>query len=454
MLVGRDKELKILRESYKSDANSFAIVYGREGIGKTSLAFEFVRELPFIYYAVQDLSESEQVQSFAEEQNKNADIKNIAESYYTCIKSVLDSYENKKVVFIFDRFEYLFEEGVGFKAAFKKIYSEKEYDGRLMFLFLTDSVNFAEHKMADLFYDISKLTDKTIKLKEFNFLELMDMMPGESPEKIIYKSAMLGGVPGLLEMWEGNKSTKENIKKLFLTKNGPLRLSAENTLKKDLRELPAYNAILKTLAKGNWKLNDIYRRTGFSRAKISVYLKNLMELDIVCNVNSVEAGPKNDVKKGIYCIKDRFIAFWYRYVFPNMSLLNAGKIDLVYDKYIEPDLNDFIKEKYADVCFEYMQLMGELGRLKGNYSEWGRWFGKAGNIDVFGQDKWGHNVIAFCSFAKRKIDMSDYNKYIEILKAACIKCDELFIFAASGFSEDLKRIKERENINLINIDEL
>ncbi len=454
MLVGRDKELKLLKESYKSDANSFVIVYGREGIGKTSLAFEFARELKHVYYAAQDLSEAEQVQSFAEEQNINADIKNIAESYYTCFKNILDSYDNKKVVLIFDFFEHLFEEGVAFKEAFKRIYSEKESNGRLMFLFLTDSVNFAEHKMADLFYDISRLTDKTIKLREFNFLELMDMMPGESPEKIIYKSAILGGVPGLLEMWDVSKSTKENIKKLFLVKNGPLRLSAENMLKKDLRELSAYNAILKTIAKGDWKLNDIYQRTGFSRAKISVYLKNLTELDVVRKVNSIEAGPRNDVKKGIYCIKDRFIAFWYRYVFPNMSLLNAGETDLVYDKYIAPDLNNFIREKYADVCFEYMKLMGELGRLKGNYSEWGRWFGKSGNIDVIGQDKWGHNVIAFCTFVKRKIDMSDYSKYIEILKTACIKCDELFVFAASGFSEDLKRIRERENINLINVDEL
>ena len=53
-------------------------------------------------------------------------------------------------------------------------------------------------------------------------------------------------------------------------------------LSEELRETAVYDTILATLADGrHGKLNDMYAHTGFSRAKISVYLKNLMELELV-----------------------------------------------------------------------------------------------------------------------------------------------------------------------------
>ena len=49
-----------------------------------------------------------------------------------------------------------------------------------------------------------------------------------------------------------------------------------------IAETAVYDTILATLADGrHGKLNDMYAHTGFSRAKISVYLKNLMELELV-----------------------------------------------------------------------------------------------------------------------------------------------------------------------------
>ncbi len=37
-------------------------------------------------------------------------------------------------------------------------------------------------------------------------------------------------------------------------------------------------------------MNDLYRTTGFSRAKISVYMKNLAAFDIIQKVVSFETG--------------------------------------------------------------------------------------------------------------------------------------------------------------------
>ncbi|MFR6392129.1 MAG: hypothetical protein ACLUN0_03870 [Roseburia sp.] len=62
---------------------------------------------------------------------------------------------------------------------------------------------------------------------------------------------------------------------------------AENYISIELRELSVYNTILAALASGNNKLNDLFLKTGFSRAKISVYMKNLMAFDVVEKVVSL-----------------------------------------------------------------------------------------------------------------------------------------------------------------------
>lgn len=76
-------------------------------------------------------------------------------------------------------------------------------------------------------------------------------------------------------------------------------------------ELSAYSTILAAIARGENKLNDIFHATGFSRAKISVYLKNLANFNIVEKVVSFETGGWENAKKGVYQIKDTFVNFWF-----------------------------------------------------------------------------------------------------------------------------------------------
>ena len=76
-----------------------------------------------------------------------------------------------------------------------------------------------------------------------------------------------------------------------------------------------YNTILSAIARGKNKLNDLFLDTGYSRAKISVYMKNLSHFDIVEKVVSFETGGWENAKKGVYQIKDTFVNFWFKFVF-------------------------------------------------------------------------------------------------------------------------------------------
>ena len=101
---------------------------------------------------------------------------------------------------------------------------------------------------------------------------------------------IIGGMEEYLNCWDGEKSTKENVCEQILSADGRLFGEAEQYIRMELRELSVYNTILSAIASGHRKLNELYQFTGYSRAKISVYMKHLMELGVIEKVVSFETG--------------------------------------------------------------------------------------------------------------------------------------------------------------------
>lgn len=95
-------------------------------------------------------------------------------------------------------------------------------------------------------------------------------------------------------------------------------------LSKEVSEVGTYFSILKAVAAGNRKsgrraaLN--VRQTGLSK-----YLKVLERLDVLERVVPVTEENPEKSKKGLYRIKDNYLRFWFRFVFPQMGLLETGR---------------------------------------------------------------------------------------------------------------------------------
>ena len=455
MFIGRTQELKQLEDAYRQERNAAVVLYGRFGIGKTELAALFAQDKPTIFYMARELSEQEQCFSFAKELGVSSD-DNVPEFYESLKLAVTNKkQEAKKPVIIIDEFHFLVKTSDAFKVAFLKVLMEEE----CMFLFLSSSVNWVENSMIEDFGPAAKALYLTIKCKEFTFLELVKRFPDMSVEKTIYANAVLGGVPDYLNYWNEKSSVKENILRLFLRKDAPLLYGAEAFLKKELRELGAYNAILAAMAAGRNKLNDIYARTGFSRAKISVYIKNLIELDVVEKVFSFDASESANlvhanVQKGLYRIKDNYLRFWYRYVFPNLSAILMGQGEQVYEKEIAKDFSVYMQESFTGVCGEYLKLMDQYGRLANRYTTWGAWYGKSGRIDVVAGNAEGAILTGFCRFDSKMMTVKDYSLYKELLELALLSPQEMYLFSKAGFTEELRQriadgTKSLPNCNII-----
>lgn len=445
MFTGRTQELERLEAFYASERSGIVVLYGRSGIGKTALTRRFLQGKQAGYYTARRVTTKEQFLCMKQEWKTEE-----ASDFYEAFTALYASYAvGGKFVLVLDEFRNLLEDSTEFLAAFLRFYAEHHGDGTLLVLLLSSSVSWVENEMTGVLGNAARLVQGFIKLKEFSFMELAGYHKGSSVQENIYTGAVLGGIPAYLRLWNEKDSFKDNIVRLFLSEDAPLFEEAERYLKKELRELSAYNTILAALAQGKYKLNDIYAQTGFSRAKISVYLKNLTELDCTEKLFSFDTSEQRSVQKGLYRIREPFLRFWYRFVYPNLSEIALGHGEQVYETCIAPQLTEFVQESFSDVCGEYLQVMNRYGQLADAYGSFGVWYGKIGKIDVAAKTAQGNCLVGFCDCGTGITELPVLKRYGEILESAVLKPTECYCFSMQGFSKEFEAAANKLGIRLV-----
>ena len=229
-------------------------------------------------------------------------------------------------------------------------------------------------------------------------------------------------------------------------------------LRQELREVALYNTLIEAIAMGNTMLNDIYSKTQINKSKISVYLRNLIKLEIIRREFPVLTGEKEKVSqtRGLYSITDNFFGFWFAFVFASLSDLEAGDAEGVYQHFVLPQLNEFASPVFENICREFVRKQSREGKLPFRAAQVGRWWGKAKRmdttangktklvsyeteIDVMAIDKGGKNVfLGECKFRNSEVATGDYEKLAQkrppINPATKITYG---LFSKSGFSPGL-----------------
>ena len=440
MFIGREKEKKLLDASFKKQENDIVILYGREGIGKTTLVKEFAKDKMVIYYHAREFSEKEQTRYFDKKKEE--------------IAQFLLLPAKEKCCFVIDEFDLMQK---GYKEFFQDFmsYLQTLPIGQVMVLLVSSSVQWVENKMAEEAPELIGEVSVLIKLREFSFMEMVDRFPNCSTEEIISIYAVLGGVPEYLDLWNPKESLKKNIIRLFLDEHALLRKEPSRFLKTVLRELPFYNTILSVLAEDVPKLNYLYNRTGFSRAKISVYIKNLIQLDVAAKIFSFEPDKRDAVQKGLYGITDSLLEFYFKLIYPNLSDLTILTPDEFFAKHIKDHLIELMEKAYIKVCREFMDLMSRYDRLPEKFGNFGSLYGKTGFIPLVSRSENGKIVVGNCKWSNKAMTMKDFEELLDYTNQLGKEADYYYLFSKSGFAQDLAAMAgNMDNINCIDLEDL
>lgn len=334
--VGRDTELNYLDRYYHSGGSQILVVYGQKGVGKTALLRNFGRDKNCVYYMARTCSDREQRFQWAKELGISEDSNaghGLYPEYEEIFERALRTDTEEKLVFVVDEFHCLIKGEPSFFSRLNLFVKNSKIP--LLVILSSSAAGWVENSMVGKIGSEAMSISGFLKVRELSLQRMQELYPAFSEDDCIQLYAVLGGVPGLWNRTDGSLSAADNIVHRMIDKYSSLHGEMTGCLTEDLRETAVYNTILCTMAAGNNKLNDIYHHTGFSRAKISVYLKNLMEIDLVEKVGA-----------GTYRITRPYVRFYFRFIFPFQSILEELTPEQFYRDVVEDAFPKFVREAY------------------------------------------------------------------------------------------------------------
>lgn len=477
MFIGREAELNFLQEKYDENRGQLIVLYGRRRVGKTETLKEFCKNKPHVFYSCTQSTDKVQLSKFSKQIFKE-DIpakKYISEfaDWESALRSVADfPYGDKKKLLIIDEFPYMCKGNKSIPSILQALWDTELKDQNVMLVLCGSAMSFIEKELLAEKNPLYGRATGIYKMTEMGFYDAVKFFPDYSDKDKVLAYSVLGGIPHYLRQFNAQLSLAENIKKNILTKGCVLYSEVEFLLHQELRETPIYNSLIEAIALGNTKLNDISQKSLVEdTSKTSVYLKNLMELGIVAREFSVDSKTKEKANsnRGTYRLTDNFFRFWYAFGFTNLSQLEDGDVDGVYDFVVEPALHEFASFAFEDVCKEFVKELQKKNALPFRYSKIGRWTGKttvrdkdAANglrvaeteIDLLCIDRDAKEyLVGECKF--KGVPFS-YSEYLDTkAKLTPLKDTATFhyaLFSESGFNE--KIIAEAENRRDIQLYEL
>jgi AAA+ ATPase superfamily predicted ATPase len=461
VFIGREQELRFFEDRYNASGGQLLILYGRRRVGKTELLHKFCAGKPHVFYSCRETVDVEQLEAFSKRILSSgvpaARYINVFPDWEAAFYSIseLPSNEEKKLLVI-DEFPYMCKGNPSIPSLLQNLWDERLKDQNVMLILCGSAMSFIEKELLSEKKPLYGRASGIYKMNEMPFYDAIKFFPDYSDEDKVLAYSVLGGVPHYLCQFDEKLSLGENIINNVLTKGCVLYSEVEFLLRQELREAALYNTVIEAIALGNTRLNDIYTKTQIDKSKISVYLKNLLELEIIQREFSVLSGSKEKASssRGLYRITDNFFRFWFGFVFTNLSDLEAGDAEGVYRHFVLPQLNEFAAPVFEHICREFIRKQNRDGRLPFRAADIGRWWGKAHRtdtassdkpqrvsyeteIDVMAVDKGAKNILlGECKFRNSELTQGDFEKLAEKYTQAKTGIS-YSLFSKSGFSQGM-----------------
>jgi len=205
--------------------------------------------------------------------------------------------------------------------------------------------------------------------------------------------AVWGGVPRYWELAADHASLFSAIRSLVLSPLGVLHEEPRSLLLDDLRDTAQAASILSLIGRGCHRISEIAGRIGKPATSLSRPLQRLVELDLVKREIPFGTTARN-TKRTLYRIADPFLGFWFRFVEPNRSRLEARQIGHVASE-IEssfPHHVAWIWEELARASITHVEFFGR------RWGPAGRWWGtgldrKQMEIDIVSESHDGSALL-------------------------------------------------------------
>ena len=447
--VDREKELEFLEQEYRREGSSLVILYGRRRVGKTALATKFMEGKPALYFLVTEESEQQNRNAFKDavadfcdnELLKSASL----QQWEPIFKAFCEKPSDQKLLLILDEFQYLGKSDPAFPSVFQKIWDTFLKQQPVMVILCGSLISMMESQTLSYSSPLYGRRTGQLRLRQIPFSHYGQFFPEKSHKDLIEYYAVTGGVPKYIELFHDTGDIYTAIQGSILSKSSFLFDEPNFLLQREVSEIGSYFSIMKAIAAGNQKLGKIAGVLEVKQTGLSKYLKTLVDLDLLeREVPVTEENPEKS-KRGLYKIKDNFMLFWFRFVYPNMGLIESGNEQAAMNRIRANLVDHHISYIYEDVCREKMWQLAAAGQWDFLFDKVGRWWNGNTEIDLIALDSQGANIIfGECKYWEGPVGVNVLNSLMEKTKEVEWKRNgrkEYFVlFSISGFTEELEKL--------------
>ncbi|GMU58229.1 MAG: ATPase AAA [Candidatus Xenobia bacterium] len=456
MFLNRERELEFL-ECWWSRGAGLAVLYGRRRIGKTELLRQFARRKPALVYVAAQTTLSEQLREFsAALEEAVPEAAGVSFADWTSAWRFLAARSTQPLLLVLDEFPYLAEADPALPSVIQRAWDGGLKDSQLRVVLCGSSISVMERSVLAEKSPLFGRRTAQYLLESLDFREAGLFFPRLSTRERFHRFAVLGGVPAYCLQFDPEQDLWDGVRDRILAKGAFLRDEVTFLLMQELREPRLYMAILTAIAEGRTRLGEIANRAlGPSGAnQVSFYLQTLQTLGLIERVVPLTESQPHKSRRGLYRLRDPFVRFWFRYVFPEQTRLEMGLLEQVLEQRIRPDFASFCAPVFEECCRQSLLR----ARLAWSPARVGSWWSASSEVDVVAWDVAQRNLlVGECKWSGRPVGENvladlDRNSHA-LIEELSIPTVWRALFAPS-FTPALERRAHQEGLLLFSLDEL
>lgn len=403
----RKKELEILDSNLKQSKKSscFTVMIGRRRVGKTSLLLESMKKEKYLYLFVSRKSESLLCAQF----QKNA-IDALGMQIFGTISQFKDLFEQLLILATKEHYTLIVDEFQEFRNINPAIFSDiqnlwDEYKDKVKINFIVCGSIYSmmmkifENKKEPLF---GRLTSKIV-LQPFPISIIKEILNDYNPqytsEDLLCLYMLTGGVPKYITLlMEAGAITHNDMLNMATRLDSPFIGEGKDFLISEFgKEYGTYFSILQLIASGKTTQSEVDSIIG---KNTGAYLVNLeKEYSLITKNKPMFSKPES--RKARWSLSDNYLHFWFRFIYPNQSLIEMGRHELLRE-YIDKSYEQYsgwVLEKYFRTKIAESERVTNIGSYWDNKGE--------NEIDLIALNDLDKTaIVAEIKRNPKKIDMS------------------------------------------------
>jgi uncharacterized protein len=469
MFVGRVREMQVLRAEFDNDRPSLVVMYGRRRVGKSTLLQEVLADRPHVYYQATRVADLDAQVLFKAQAARALGDDPVLEglvgwepilTYLRQVGAARVRESGSPFVVAIDEFPYLCEDNKALPSVVQKVWDEVRRSGDALKLVLCGShVAFMEELLAEK-NPLHGRQSRELDVGPLSLREAALMLPGWSAEDRLRAYGVFGGMPYYLSLCDPGQSLARNVRRLVLDDGAPLREEPMHLLQAELQAPARYASILRAVADGLTERGEIVNRVlqkGESSAGITPYIDRLERMRLLRRAHSLDVAAPERSRNARYYLSDPFLAFHFRFVLPNVSALQAGHPDAVYEHRIAPQLDGYMGDRFEEICRAYVALHLQERTGVPAHSV-GKIWAADYDVDVAGETLDGRRLAGECKWWQKPVGVNVLRELEESAAKNRYYAGQpplYAVFARAAFTPDLrKEAAARDDLQLVGAEDL